>query len=73
MNCHAGISRSATAVLLYLMIQYSLPLDDALAKLRQIRPCVNPNAGFMSCLRATDAKLNKRRARGRSGPPPNKR
>ena len=68
-HCHAGISRSVTVVLLYLMVQHRLPLDRALAGLRRIRPCANPNPGFMSFLRATDAKLLEKRPRGGAGPP----
>jgi protein-tyrosine phosphatase len=66
-HCHAGISRSVTAVLLYLMLQYHIQLDEALEALRRIRPCVGPNAGFMACLRATDAKLQSRRAGAQAG------
>ena len=56
-HCHAGISRSATVVLLYLMTAYGLGLEPALAYLRDVRSVVNPNAGFMEYLRAADARL----------------
>jgi hypothetical protein len=61
-HCHAGVSRSATVVLLYLMVYHGLGLDEALALLRKARPIVNPNAGFMRHLRATDGRLRALRA-----------
>lgn len=61
-HCHAGISRSATVVVLYLMIRYGVPLATALPALREIRPCVNPNPGFLACLAATDSRLARLRA-----------
>jgi predicted protein tyrosine phosphatase len=61
-HCHAGVSRSATVVLLYLMLRWAMPLDRALARLRLARPFVRPNPGFMACLRATDARLGRLRA-----------
>jgi len=60
-HCHAGISRSASVVLLYLMICRKMPLDIALARLRLVRPFVQPNPGFMAHLRATDARLQRLR------------
>ena len=63
-HCHAGISRSATVVLLYLMIYQHMTLDEALSRLRAVRPVVNPNQGFMRMLRSTDARLKHRRIKG---------
>lgn len=51
-HCHAGISRSATIVLLHLMINSSLTLDTALAVLKRARPAVSPNPGFWRMLEA---------------------
>ena len=56
-HCHAGVSRSATVVLLYLMAVRGLSLDAAFAHLRRVRPVIAPNAGFMRTLRAADASL----------------
>lgn len=64
-HCHAGVSRSSTVVLLYLMLLRGYDLDAALGLLRSVRPIVNPNAGFMRHLRATDASLRRLRAGGR--------
>lgn len=57
-HCHAGVSRSATVVLMYLMIRYKMPLDEALMTLKNIRPIVNPNSGFMAYLRCVDRLIN---------------
>ena len=62
-HCHAGISRSATVVLFYLMCDRGLALDTALHRLKTVRPQVQPNAGFLRHLRAIDASLARLRAR----------
>lgn len=49
-HCQAGISRSATIVLYYLMKRFGVPLRIALGHLREKRPIVNPNDGFMQTL-----------------------
>ncbi|KAF4551847.1 Tyrosine-protein phosphatase yvh1-like protein [Elsinoe fawcettii] len=50
-HCAMGKSRSATAVVAYLMKRFDLSTEDALAKLRESRPFVEPNDGFMQQLR----------------------
>ena len=42
-HCAAGVSRSATAVMAYLMIHEGMGWADALCYLRESRPCVNPH------------------------------
>jgi hypothetical protein len=69
-HCHAGVSRSATIVLLHLMAHRGYGLDAALAHLRGIRPVVAPNRGFMAHLRATDNWLRGRRSWLQERPPP---
>jgi hypothetical protein len=56
-HCVAGVSRSATVVLLHLMINRGYVLPLALAHLRSVRAVAQPNSGFMKHLRATDARL----------------
>jgi predicted protein tyrosine phosphatase len=56
-QCHAGVSRSATVVLFHLMLNRGYDLEHALARLKLVREFVNPNPGFMEHLRATDARL----------------
>ena len=51
--CRAGISRSATIVIYYLMKAFSLNVDDAIAFLKKRRPQIQPNNGFIKQL--TDA------------------
>jgi hypothetical protein len=68
-HCHAGVSRSATVVLLYLMVRYRWPLADAYGHLRRVRPQVRPNPGFLAHLVASEARLPwnlKRRQGGRA-------
>ena len=54
-HCHAGVSRSATIVVAYLMKKYGLSVADAVAECKRGRPCIKPNRGFMAAL----AKLEK--------------
>ena len=49
-HCAAGISRSATVVLGYLVIYRRMTLRDAFAHLLERRPCCWPNEGFMEAL-----------------------
>ena len=49
-HCRAGVSRSATVVIAYLMRYYGLALDDALKYVKNRRSVVNPNPGFMAQL-----------------------
>ncbi|CAD8087523.1 unnamed protein product [Paramecium sonneborni] len=46
-HCAAGISRSATLVLAYLMKSFQYTLEQALRYLKQKRPYVRPNPGFL--------------------------
>ncbi len=53
-HCLAGVSRSAAVVLAYLVASQRWPLAQALAHLRNLRPTVSPNLGFMGQLVAWD-------------------
>lgn len=57
-HCQAGISRSPTIVIAYLMYKYNLSMNDAYSKVKDIRPIVAPNLIFMSQLMDYEAKLN---------------
>jgi protein-tyrosine phosphatase len=46
-HCYMGSSRSATAILVYLMKRKNMSLDDALALLKKQRPIVNINNKFL--------------------------
>eukprot|EP00658_Telonema_sp_P-2_P033341 TRINITY_DN24490_c0_g1_i12.p1 TRINITY_DN24490_c0_g1~~TRINITY_DN24490_c0_g1_i12.p1 ORF type:complete len:136 (-),score=30.28 TRINITY_DN24490_c0_g1_i12:393-800(-) len=50
-HCFAGLSRSVTITVAYLMkTLYPMTRDDALALIRQSRPAAEPNRGFMETL-----------------------
>ena len=57
-HCAAGVSRSATIVLAYIMRKLRVSLSEALTLLRADRPCVQPNLGFMFQLRVYQFKLS---------------
>lgn len=46
-NCYAGASRSVTIVLAYLMYKNKYTVQEALSFVRQKRPIINPNYGFV--------------------------
>lgn len=50
-HCSAGISRSPTLVLAYMIKNYRMTLDQAFEKMRQLRRIVDPNVSFMLQLR----------------------
>eukprot|EP00667_Euglena_gracilis_P017068 EG_transcript_17941 len=54
-HCHKGVSRSPTIIVAYLMSQQNISLDVALAAVRQRRPVVSPNYGFLRQLRLFQA------------------
>jgi dual specificity phosphatase 12 len=53
-HCQAGISRSATAVIYYLMRSHGFALKQAVAHVKDCRPVIEPNDGFMSTLQDAD-------------------
>ena len=57
-HCQAGVSRSATIVIGYLMHHHKMTLDDAHMHTKQRRPCVYPNAGFRQQLIALHRKIH---------------
>lgn len=60
-HCHAGISRSATIVMAYLMLHCDYTLDSAFSFVSAQRPCICPNIGFMGSLQAFGKILANRR------------
>jgi protein-tyrosine phosphatase len=56
-HCAAGVSRSATVVVYYLMRSQRIPLLDAFRLARRGRRCVEPNAGFLKQLVQLEAAL----------------
>lgn len=49
-HCLAGVSRSVTLVVAYIMTMTSLGWQEALAAVRVVRPCASPNGGFQTQL-----------------------
>lgn len=56
-NCMAGVSRSATIVLAYLMRYYNLNLKDAFIYVREKRNQICPNKKFMECLLEEELRI----------------
>ncbi len=45
-HCYAGISRSSTIVISYLMLKLKMKYDEAITYVKNIRSIVNPNNSF---------------------------
>lgn len=58
-HCHAGRSRSASAVIYYLMTREGLDLDNALRHVESCRPQISPNPGFMRQLKNVELQLER--------------
>ena len=56
-HCYAGISRSATIVLAYMMKTYKLPLYLAMKHCKSRRSIISPNSGFMKQLYEFEAEV----------------
>ncbi|KAL6079708.1 tyrosine protein phosphatase yvh1 [Balamuthia mandrillaris] len=54
-HCMAGVSRSASIVIGYLMRTLDMSFSDALTKTKNIRPWIDPNDGFIRQLQLFDA------------------
>lgn len=49
-HCQAGVSRSSTVVIAYLMKRNSWAYKQAYDFLKDLRPCIEPNSGFVKQL-----------------------
>lgn len=58
-HCYAGISRSATICIAYLMLTQGFSMHQALEFTRTKRPCVSPNFNFMGQLLSFEHQLQK--------------
>jgi protein-tyrosine phosphatase len=58
-HCQAGVSRSATIVIAYLMHQRGMTLMEAFQHVRSLRSIVAPNLSFMGQLLAFEQTLRK--------------
>ena len=49
-HCHAGVSRSASAVIDYVASSLQISAHEAMARVKQSRKIVDPNPGFLAQL-----------------------
>jgi len=56
-HCNAGISRAATLCIGYLMSRQNIKMEDAISKVRDARPIISPNEGFLRQLRLYEREL----------------
>uniref|UniRef100_A0A8B9FHQ4 Dual specificity protein phosphatase n=1 Tax=Amazona collaria TaxID=241587 RepID=A0A8B9FHQ4_9PSIT len=59
-HCAVGVSRSASLVLAYLMINHHLPLVEAIKTVKEHR-WISPNRGFLKHLRNLDVQLRQKK------------
>lgn len=67
-HCLAGVSRSVTITLAYLMYARSLCLNDAFTMVRVRKPDISPNFHFMEQLHSFERQLKSDPARAPSQP-----
>jgi len=58
-HCYAGISRSTSITIAYIMRKYKLSAEKALELVRRVRPCCEPNSGFLTQLQQYQTALQK--------------
>eukprot|EP00906_Rhabdomonas_costata_P009445 RCo013364 len=56
-HCLAGVSRSATMVVAYLMTVYRLSLRESLTRVELRRPVINPNANYIQQLAELEIRM----------------
>lgn len=56
-HCYAGVSRSVSLVLSYLITHLNMTLDEALTYCKQRRPHINPNYGFLQQLKKYEKEI----------------
>lgn len=69
-HCQAGISRSPTIVIAYLMSRYNMNLNDAYDRVKLFRPIIGPNLIFMNQLQDYDSSLHQNKNASDSIPTP---
>ncbi|XP_056095910.1 dual specificity protein phosphatase 16 [Rhinichthys klamathensis goyatoka] len=66
-HCLAGISRSATIAIAYIMKRMDMSLDEAYRFVKEKRPTISPNFNFLGQLLDFEKKLRSERVRPRAG------
>jgi protein-tyrosine phosphatase len=56
-HCHAGVSRSATIVIAYIMQKQRISFNEAYQLVKSKRPCISPNLDFMGALSSFEKEL----------------
>jgi protein-tyrosine phosphatase len=56
-HCAAGMSRSASLVIAYLMIENNWHYEEAYNHVKRKRPIIDPNIGFVKQLKAIEYKI----------------
>lgn len=62
-HCMAGVSRSVTLTIAYLMNYFGLPMQSAYQLVKDKRPAISPNLNFMGQLVAFEQELNLKKDR----------
>ena len=60
-HCFAGVSRSASIVIAYLMRYHLMTFSQAFIHVKDKRPIINPNPGFVGQLRRYETWLTEQR------------
>ena len=63
-HCFAGVSRSASVVIAYLMKYHKMEFNAAVSFVRAKRPWINPNYGFQAQLRRFGIFLKDQKLKG---------
>lgn len=56
-HCNAGVSRSAAMTIAFLMHSRGIPYHNAHAIVKEKRPAINPNQGFIKQLKTFEQKI----------------
>jgi atypical dual specificity phosphatase len=56
-HCNAGVSRSSTLAIAYIMKYENKRFQDAFNQVKSVRPSIRPNDGFERQLREYDKEL----------------
>jgi protein-tyrosine phosphatase len=64
---NAGVSRSASFVIAYMIREKGMSFDEAIAHVKKIRPCVFPNIGFTKQLQEYASTIRNRLTKASTG------